>query len=602
MSALITRTHWAYALWDCICWLLAVAFAVAVYYRFELSGVQWVPVVVYALVACITQFVVGSVTKVYQGRYRHASFDESMGMGVTWLVVAVLTGFIYLTLPRLMDGLFREGFPYALIALAPLAVPVLSLAPRWARRASHMRSQRTAEGSPALIYGAGDSGSQVARLLRIDSEAPYSAVGFLDDSPAKRHLVLEGLRVLGTGEDMVEVARERGVEAVILAITAAPPALIAKTEERLRAEGIALKIVPPAREVLGGLHASDLRDINVADLLGRRQIRTDVRSVSSYLKGKRVLVTGGGGSIGSELVRQIHAFEPAELVILDRDEGGLHATQLKVYGQALLDTPDIALVSIRDKGALETIFAQHKPQVVFHAAALKHLPLLEQYPDEGWKTNVEGTANVLECASRYGVETFVNISTDKAADPMSVLGKTKRCAEHLTAWYGKTEAGRYISVRFGNVLGSRGSMLQTFTQQIEKGGPVTVTHPDVTRFFMTIPEACELVIQAGGIGDDGEVLVLDMGEPVRILDVAKHLISRSGRKVKIVFTGLRPGEKMHEVLFNHGDEVRSRAHPLISHVTVPPVAPKRIEPDYRVSIYPSHHAKSRALPTSKVYS
>ena len=234
------------------------------------------------------------------------------------------------------------------------------------------------------------------------------------------------------------------------------------------------------------------------------------------------------------------------------------------------------LADIRDVERVDAVFRRHRPEVVFHAAALKHLPMLEQYPDEGWKTNVLGTMNVLEAAERHGCTRFVNVSTDKAADPTSVLGNTKRLAEQLTAWHAQRTGQPYLSVRFGNVLGSRGSMLHTFTAQIRAGGPVTVTHPEVTRFFMTIPEACELTIQAGAIGDAGEVLVLNMGEPVRILDVAKQLIARAGRDVEIVFTGLRAGEKLHEVLFSDRESGVTKQHPLINHVEVPPIDPAEL--------------------------
>ncbi len=316
---------------------------------------------------------------------------------------------------------------------------------------------------------------------------------------------------------------------------------------------------------------NQLHEVKVEDLLGRRPIHTDLGAIADYLSNKTVLITGAGGSIGSELARQVHKFGPRELVLLDRDESGLHAVQLSVYGRGLLDTPDIVLADIREAAVMDEVFAAHKPDVVFHAAALKHLPMLEQYPAEGWKTNVVGTLNVLDAARKHGVQHFVNISTDKAADATSVLGKTKRIAEELTASFATDGAGTYLSVRFGNVLGSRGSMLHTFTAQITAGGPVTVTHPEITRFFMTIPEACELVIQAGAIGDPGDVLVLDMGSPIRILDVAKRLIAESGKDIEIVFTGLRNGEKLHEVLFSDGEERFPTTHPLVTHVQVPPV-------------------------------
>jgi dTDP-glucose 4,6-dehydratase len=306
-------------------------------------------------------------------------------------------------------------------------------------------------------------------------------------------------------------------------------------------------------------------------------VDTQVDSIAGYLRGKKVLVTGAGGSIGSELCRQIAKYGPAELILLDHDETGLQGTQISISGHGLLNTDDVVLASIRDAESLRLIFEERQPEVVFHAAALKHLPMLEQYPDEAWKTNVLGTLNVLQAARAVGVTTFVNISTDKAANPTSILGHSKRVAEKLTAWAAQETGDRYLSVRFGNVIGSRGSMLPTFTALIEAGGPLTITHPDVTRFFMTIPEACQLVVQAGGIGRPAEVLILDMGEPVRILDVAQRMIDKSGKDIAIVYTGLRPGEKLHEELLGDSELDRRPVHPKISHATVNAISPERLD-------------------------
>ena len=317
----------------------------------------------------------------------------------------------------------------------------------------------------------------------------------------------------------------------------------------------------------------DIRDLNLKDLLGRNQLDTDIEAIAGYVTGKRVLVTGAGGSIGSELCRQIDRFAPAELIMLDRDESALHAVQLSLRGRAMLDSDDVVLCDIRDAQPLTQIFRRRRPDVVFHAAALKHLPMLEQYPAEAVKTNVIGTRNVLDAARAAGVRRFVNISTDKAANPESVLGYSKRVAERITATYAEDQDDAvYVSVRFGNVLGSRGSVLTAFADQIARGGPVTVTHPDVTRYFMTIEEACQLVVQAGAIGEPGQALVLDMGEAVRIVDVAQQLIDLAGREIDVEFTGLREGEKLHEDLFGDGEPHDIRPdHPLISHVPVPPV-------------------------------
>ena len=265
--------------------------------------------------------------------------------------------------------------------------------------------------------------------------------------------------------------------------------------------------------------------------------------------------------------------------MLDRDETGLHGVQMTLSGHGLLNSNDVVLADIRDQEAVRAIFADRKPQVVFHAAALKHLPMLEQYPEEAWKTNVLGTLHVLDAARNVGVETFINISTDKAANPTSVLGHSKRLAERLTAWVAASSGHSYLSVRFGNVIGSRGSMLPTFIAQIESGGPVTVTHPDVTRYFMTIPEACQLVIQAGAIGQAGEALILDMGRPVKILDVARRMVSMSGRPIDIVFTGLRTGEKLHEELFGAEEHGHRPHHEKVTHTAVPPLDPESLDFD-----------------------
>jgi FlaA1/EpsC-like NDP-sugar epimerase len=318
------------------------------------------------------------------------------------------------------------------------------------------------------------------------------------------------------------------------------------------------------------LDTSDIRDLTDEDLLGRRKIVIDLQQISDYLVNRRVLVTGAGGSIGSELCRQLARFNPAELIMLDRDESALHEVQLSIHGRALLNTPQTVLADIRDAETIKHIFNTRKPEVVFHAAALKHLPLLETYPTEAYQTNVLGTLTLLEASAQAGVGVFVNISTDKAANPISVLGYSKRIAERITAHFGKTvSSGKYMSVRFGNVLGSRGSVLMSFRDQIANGGPLTVTHRGVTRYFMTISEAVQLVIQAGAIGKSGEALVLDMGTPVSIYDVAKQLVTNSGKAIDIEIVGLRAGEKVHEELFGDGETDIRPAHPLISHVQVP---------------------------------
>jgi FlaA1/EpsC-like NDP-sugar epimerase len=360
---------------------------------------------------------------------------------------------------------------------------------------------------------------------------------------------------------------------LLIAIPSADSALIGEISARARELSMDVKVLPAVQNLNERpLDTSDIRDLTDEDLLGRRKVVIDLQQISEYLVNRRVLVTGAGGSIGSELCRQLARFNPAELIMLDRDESALHEVQLSIHGRALLDTPQTVLADLRDEATINQIFDTRKPEVVFHAAALKHLPLLERYPLEAYQTNVLGTLTLLNAAQRTGVGVFVNISTDKAANPISVLGYSKRIAERVTAAVGQSaNTGKYMSVRFGNVLGSRGSVLMSFRDQIAKGGPLTVTHRGVTRYFMTISEAVQLVIQAGAIGSSGEALVLDMGTPVSIYDVAKQLVTNSGKPVEIEIVGLRAGEKVHEELFGDGEVDTRPRHPLISHVPVIPV-------------------------------
>ena len=559
----------ARVLWDGTSWVLATVLVVVVRYDFQLSSVLTRSLALYALLAVVLQATVGSALMLYRGRYRTASFDEALGLCLTVGVVSLL-------LLVVAWGIFGPtDFPRAsAVLIPPIALMLMAGARSGYRAWKDRRCPPPDAVERALVYGAGQAGYQLVRAVSLDPNASYEVVGLIDDARDKRNLRLMGVPVLGNAQQLLQVAAEREVSVVILAISTADASMVRALSDLVEGAGLRFLVLPPVKELFGRrVSLEDVREVDIADLLGRHQVSTDVAGIADYVTGKRVLVTGAGGSIGSELARQIHGFGPSELVLLDRDESALHAVQLSIYGQGLLDTPDMVLADIRDEQRVTEVFGRHRPEVVFHAAALKHLPMLEQYPGEGWKTNVLGTRNVLRAARAHGCGRFVNISTDKAADPTSVLGHTKRVAEQLTAWYARGAAGTYLSVRFGNVLGSRGSMLHTFTTQIRLGGPVTVTHPDVTRYFMTIPEACELVVQAGAVGSPGEVLVLDMGEPVSILDVARRLIARSGQAIDIVFTGLRPGEKMHEALISHDEHGTRRTHPLITHVTVPPLSP-----------------------------
>jgi FlaA1/EpsC-like NDP-sugar epimerase len=566
-----TRARWrlisgAMLLVDLFCLVAGLLLATAARYLGSLDSANPRGLLAGAAVLVLAYPLAAFTLRLHQGRYGVGSADEAKS-----LALAVgLSGLILLALdaaagvPRLL--------PLSVPSVAAVLALVLMIGYRLVIRAQREGAVRPRSGQRTLVFGAGAAGDQLIRSMLADPESPWLPVGLLDDDPSKRHLRIRGIRMLGGRERIAGVASATAAEVLVIALPSAGSALVRDISSRASEAGLAVKVLPRVADLLDHrVGIRDVRDIDVADLLGRRQIDTDVQEIADYLRAKRVLVTGAGGSIGSELCRQIARFGPAELMMLDRDESALHALQLTMFGEARLDLPQAILADIRDGEALRTLFAERRPEVVFHAAALKHVNMLEQYPDEGLKTNVLGTRNVLAAASAIGVTHFINVSTDKAADPVNVLGRTKRMAERLTAWYALHNEGRFLSVRFGNVLGSRGSVLETFAAQISRGGPVTVTHPDVTRYFMTIPEAVQLVIQAGAIGQGGEALVLDMGTPVRIADVAAQLIAMEGRPINIRFTGLRPGEKLHEDLFGAGEQDSRPMHPMISHVPVPPI-------------------------------
>ncbi|MFI5906100.1 polysaccharide biosynthesis protein [Dactylosporangium sp. NPDC051541] len=499
------------------------------------------------LLAAALHSAVAWPVQLYRRRYEYASMAFFRALAGT---VVVVCGLLLVLAPA--SGL--------IVLLGSGAGLVGMVAIRWTRLAR--RAHSTAK-APVLIYGAGAAGHRLLRAMQQDRHCRYRAVGFLDDDPRKHRLRISGVPVLGGRPSLRRALTSSAACGVIFAVRNEDGALLGSLRtEMSEISGYFLKVLPSLDD---SLDVGQVRDVELADLLGRRQIDTDLTAIGDYLTGKRVLVTGAGGSIGSELCRQLHLFAPAELMMLDRDESALHAVQLSIHGRALLDDPSLILADLRDAATIRQIFTDRRPEVVFHAAALKHLTLLERHPAEALQTNVLGTLNVLESALATGVQRLVNISTDKAADPTSVLGYTKRITERLTAHHG------FLNVRFGNVLGSRGSVVMAFKAQIAEGGPVTVTDPDVTRYFMTIPEAVQLVIQAAAIGSGGEALVLDMGTPVRIADLARQLIGDS--RVEIVYTGLRPGEKLHEELLGRGEADVRPLHPLISHVQVPPLAP-----------------------------
>jgi len=514
----------------------------------------------------------GLAAGLYRSRYLRGSRDEVAAVVLAGFLTAcclAITGLVLVTGRRALLETILGGAAFAVVAM---------LGARYVVFVARLRPRRPAPTAVKIIvFGAGDAGSQLIHRLATQRGAAYRPVAVLDDDPAKRRLRINGVPVLGGRDQMTQVAASTGAGVLVIAIAGGSGQVIHDLTEAAERCGLVPKVIPSVRELLTGrAQIEGVRDPRISDLLGRRAVTTDMASVREHIAGKRVLVTGAGGSIGAELCRQLYQLGPAELIMLDRDESALHAIQLALHGRALLDTEETVLADIRDQHRVREVFGRFRPEIVFHAAALKHLPLLESYPAEALKSNVWGTLTVLQAAADFGVQSFINISTDKAADPVSVLGYSKRITERLTAHMSVHTGGTYLSVRFGNVLGSRGSMLTSLSAQVAAGGPVTVTDPDVSRYFMVADEAVHLVLQAATIGRGGEALVLDMGEPVRIADIARRLIASTGRNLDLVFTGLRPGEKLAEDLLGPGETDHRPCHPLISQVPVPALDPSEV--------------------------
>jgi FlaA1/EpsC-like NDP-sugar epimerase len=438
-----------------------------------------------------------------------------------------------------------------------------------------------ARGKEAIVVGAGDAGQLVVREMLRSPRLRYTPIGLVDDDPRKKNMRLHGVRVLGTTRDLPRLLADNRPDEVIIAIPSAPGDVRQAVVSACRDASVPVKTLPGVHELIAGDLAlsQQLREVQVEDVLGREAIELDVPSIASYVSEATVLVTGAGGSIGSELCRQIAALGARKIVLVDHAESALVEIERELQRDRGFTATVPALADVRDSAKVRRLFERHHPSVVFHAAAYKHVPLMEANPLESVRNNVLGTRVVAEIAAEHGAKRFVLVSTDKAVRPKNVLGQTKAICEWIVESAAARDGNgtRFISVRFGNVLGSSGSVIPLFRRQIERGGPVTVTHPDMERYFMTIPEAVQLIIQAGAIGESGDVFVLDMGKPVRIVDLAHNMITLSGkepgRDISIEFIGVRPGEKLREDLWGEDEESVPTVHPKILRAACPPVDP-----------------------------
>jgi FlaA1/EpsC-like NDP-sugar epimerase len=436
-----------------------------------------------------------------------------------------------------------------------------------------------ARGKEVLIVGAGDAGQLMIKEMQRSRALGYTPIGLVDDDPRKRGMRLHGVRVLGTTADLRHIVRDNRPDEVLIAIPSAAGEVRRRVVEVTRDEGVPVKTLPGLHELISGDVdlAGQIRPVQVEDVLGREPVEVDLDAIASFLAGETVLVTGAGGSIGSELCRQIARLEPARMILVDHSELALFEIERELVGERSFQACFPVLADVKSRTKMQQIFDRYRPTIVFHAAAYKHVTLMEANPLEAVRNNTLATKVVADAAVEVGAKRFVLVSTDKAANPKNLMGQSKALCEWIVEANGaRTDVStRFVAVRFGNVLGSSGSVIPIFRRQIERGGPVTVTHPEMTRYFMTIPEAVALVIQAAAIGGQGAVYVLDMGEPVRILDLARNMIRLSGREpdedVAIEFIGARPGEKLVEELWAEGETVTATEHPKVLRATRPPV-------------------------------
>ena len=491
--------------------------------------------------------------KLYYFSWSYVSLEELISLvKATTLSFLLLTAFYFV----LKDYTIFSGFPRSILFISYFLIFIFCGAARFSKRIYfYLFQKKEVKGKEkTLIVGAGDAGEQILRSIQSSFDAPYEAVGFIDDNKLKQGNLIHGIRVLGKVENIPDIVKKQDIKGMIIALPSADSNIIKKAAETGRMSGLKnIKIIPSITEIINGkVSIRDLRNVQMEDLLGRKQVSLNEAAITNFIQGKRVLITGAAGSIGSELCRQIAKFKPSLLLLLDQDETGIFNISEEIKSKFPALNFSFIVADIRDEQKIGQIFEKFKLEIIFHAAAYKHVPLMENQPDEAVKNNIFGTKTIANVALKHNIEKFIFISTDKAVNPSSIMGATKRVGEMLCQSLNQENSTKFISVRFGNVLDSRGSVIPIFREQIKRGGPVEITHSKMKRYFMVTSEACLLVMQAGAMGRGGEVFVLDMGEPIKILDLAKEMIRFSGfepdKDIPIVFTGARPGEKFFEEL------------------------------------------------------
>ena len=477
---------------------------------------------------------------------------------------------ISIWIAMLMQQLIKGDIYFRVLTITWLLHIIMIGGSRFLLRMLHDRRELKHEGEMkrVLIVGAGKAGTLLARSISRNPYAEYKIVGYVDDDPNKLYLKLMDYRVLGNISNIAQIVKDKRVDMMIIAMPSLSKDKMKELFERCSVSTAKVKVMPKIEDVmLGKVSVNDMQEIHIENLLGRDEVKLNMVAIGEKLSGKTVLVTGAGGSIGSEICRQVMQFKPSKILLLGHGENSIYNINMELQRKFLGETVIFPIIAdIQDRERIFEVIETHRPDVIYHAAAHKHVPLMEFNPREAVKNNIFGTKNVAEAADVFGVKNFVMVSTDKAVNPPNVMGATKRIAEMIVQDLATRSQTNFAAVRFGNVLGSRGSVVPLFKEQIVNGGPVTVTHPDMTRYFMTIPEASRLVLQAGALAKGGEVFVLDMGEPVKIVDLAKNVIRLAGfteEEIKIDFTGIRPGEKMYEELLNPEEIQEENIYPKI---------------------------------------
>lgn len=572
--------RWTILQIDVLICIVSIFLAYLLRFNFEFALIDWKAFAFAAVLVVSSKIMFFLLTKSYAGIIKYTSIEDAkrifFALSYTLLLLLLVDSIYYYSRQTYIIpvSILIIDYCVSMLSMAAFRILVKIIYFEW----KNQQSSQSSEKVNLIIYGAGEAGVITKRTISQDKDNNMNVVAFLDDDPGKVKNTIDGIHIYqNTSENLSRLIRQKQVEVLIIAIQEISPVKKKEIIDNCLAFGIQARSIPPVQKWINGeLSLKQIKEVNIEDVLGRDPISLDKSTISKDIQGKTIMITGAAGSIGSELTRQVLSFLPKKLVLIDQAESALYDLELELTEMPLKINFETKLCNITNANRMEKLFRKFKPDIVFHAAAYKHVPVMEDNPAEAVLTNIAGTKIVADLSAKYGAEKFVMISTDKAVNPTSVMGASKRIAEiyiqslnyHLLQKQSTpVHPTRFITTRFGNVLGSNGSVIPRFRKQIAQGGPVTITHPEITRYFMTIPEACQLVLEASSMGEGGEIFLFDMGKSVKIVDLAKKMIKLSGltlgKDIQLVFTGLRPGEKLYEELLSNEENTKPTHHPQI---------------------------------------